>query len=186
MKLTPKQLRQIINEELTRALLEDRSLEQLELPGIPPANPKRYEASLATAKLILPDVLAGKKDVLVHLAYAAPRVVKGLEVPLDGIRSAATRLMMDYNVDVDEDIAQEILSILKRHPTTEKLIDRIINTMKTATPKPGYSLGDLSVSAAEKVYLQDTIRHADYAAQEQGLAQDLSYLDEKGMNTQER
>ncbi len=176
MKLTKTRLKQIINEELTRVLAE-QGTEQLELPGIPPANPKRYEASLATAKLILPDVLAGNEDVLVRLAYAAPRVVKGLDVPLSGIRDAATRLMMDYNVDIDEDIAQEVLSILKRHPRTKKLIDRIIKTM--ATQQPGSSVGGLGVSAMEGTFLLDTMRHTEYAAEEQGLEQELSYLDER-------
>ena len=178
MKLTKTRLKQIINEELTRVLAE-QGAEQLELPGIPPANPKQYEASLATAKLILPKVLAGDEDVLVHLAYAAPRVVKGLSTPLSGIKDAATRVMMDFmehNVDINEDIAQQVLSILKRHPSTKKIIDRIIKSMATPAVRGG---AGFSGGANEYAYLSDTLRHAEYAAEEQGLEQELSYLDER-------
>jgi hypothetical protein len=178
MKLTPKQLRQVIKEELTRVLLEDRGLEQLELPGIPADNPEQAAASLAAAKEILPKVLAGDEDPIVHLAYAAPRAVKGLSAPLSGIKDATTRLMMDYNVNINEDIAQQVLNILKRHPRALKIINRIIKTMERH--QPGTSVSGAVGGALEGTYLLDTMRHAEFAAEDQSLEQELSYLDEHG------
>ena len=178
MRLTPKRLRRIINEELARVLLEDRELEQLELPGIPAGNPEQAAAAKAAARLILPEILHGNEDPIVHLAYAAPRAVKGLSAPLSGIKDAATRLMMDYNVDVDEDIAQQILNVLKRHDGARKIINRIIKTM--AAHQPGTSVSGAVGGALEGTYLLDTMRHAEFAVEDQSLEQELSYLDEHG------
>jgi hypothetical protein len=137
MRITRNKLLEIIQEEVVHILAEQGS-EQLELPGIPAGDPGRRAQSLETAKIILGDALRRNNDeYLVDLVFAAPRVVDGLSAPLPGLKDARTRIMMnlkgadgrDANVDINPEIAEEVLGILKQHEATRNRIEPLQRTL---------------------------------------------------------
>jgi len=113
----------LIMENWKKFLKED---EQLELPGIPAGDPEQRATSLEAAQVVLRDLLQSKDDKhLINLVHAAPRVVRGLSAPLEGLKDARGRIMMDLDIDVNPEIAEQILNILKQHEPTRKAIHNI-------------------------------------------------------------
>ena len=113
----------LIMENWKKFLKED---EQLELPGIPAGDPDQRARSLEAAQIVLRDLLQSKDDKhLISLVHAAPRVVRGLSAPLEGLKAARGRIMMDLDIDVNPEIAEQILNILKQHEPTRKAIHNI-------------------------------------------------------------
>ena len=113
----------LIMENWKKFLKED---EQLELPGIPAGDPDQRARSLEAAQIVLRDLLQSKDDKhLISLVHAAPRVVRGLSAPLEGLKDARGRIMMGLDIDVNPATAEQILNILKQHEPTRKAIHNI-------------------------------------------------------------
>lgn len=113
----------LIMENWKKFLKEE---EQLELPGIPAGDPDQRATSLEAAQIVLRDLLQSKDDQhLINLVHAAPRVVRGLSAPLEGLKAARSRIMMNLDINVNPEIAEQILNILKQHEPTRKAIHNI-------------------------------------------------------------
>ena len=51
--------------------------------------------------------------------------MRGLSAPLEGLKAARSRIMMNLDINVNPEIAEQILNILKQHEPTRKAIHNI-------------------------------------------------------------
>ena len=174
MKLIMENWKKFINEQ-----------EQLEIPGIPAGDPDQRAESLETAKIFLQSILrTGDATIIPHLVHAAERHVDGLASPLPGVKSARTRLMMRYDRDINPEIAQQIINILKQNEKIKAKIDRSVDTLKQVAAY-GEDLDNLlksppvlEMTPLEREYLTTAAQEAWDARQEQRYAAELDTLKE--------